>query len=137
VIVNELVPIDSGTVLNTCTDPVEVVSIQGTQRLIIFTNVDANGGSHSKGQIILQAKCASDSGAEYVIHNSVSSQADFVPGEGSTLIFTGTVTFIRQGSETPTDNLLVKETNHVTTNANGEVTSLITEREAVCQGKAG
>jgi len=134
--VNEVVPIDSA-VVNPCTDPEEVVSIEGTQHLIFFTNVDANGGSHSKGQIILQAKGVSDSGAEYVIHSSMISQDNSEPGQGFTFIFTGTTTFVRQGSDTPPDNLLVKETNHVTVNANGELTSVFTEFEAVCPGTAG
>jgi hypothetical protein len=90
--VDERVPITT-TIVNPCTD--EVVFIEGTQHIIIFTYEDANGGFHTKGQIILQATGVSDSGAKYVVHDSAISQDSFIPFRGFTFIFTGTITFIR------------------------------------------
>jgi hypothetical protein len=130
---NERLPF-AFTTVHSCTN--EEVSIEGTQHLIFFTNEDANGGFHFKGHNNLQATGVSASGAKYVIRESLNNHNNFNEFSESASNFTMTDSFhmIRQGPATATeDEIVVKVVFHVTVNANGEVTSVVDQFEAVCQ----
>jgi hypothetical protein len=125
-------PLIALTIGDPCTG--EQIFFEGTQHIRSSSLEDGNGGFHVQGYIGLQAKGVSDSGANYVVHESLPTHYNFsvfVEGE-SNITFTTTYHFIRQGSDTPFDDYLLKSVNHATVNANGEVTSVVSEFEAEC-----
>jgi hypothetical protein len=133
--VNERLPF-AYTTYHSCTN--EEISIEGTQHLIFFTNEDANGGFHFKGHNNLQGTAVSVSGAKYVIQESLNNHNnydfDVVSESASNFTMTDSFHMIRQGPATTTeDEIAVKVVFHVTVNANGEVTSVVDQYEAVCK----
>ena len=121
-----------GVFFNECTG--EDVTYEGTQHLVFNSTEDASGGVHFKGHSNIQVLGVSESGAKYVAHQTDNQQQNFdvVSDSVSSFTFTDTLQFIRQGSETPEDDFQVKQTFHVTINANGEVTSEVTNQEVEC-----
>jgi len=131
-IINERQPV-AFTVVNPCTG--EEVFIEGTQHINFHFFEDANGGFHFRGHNNLQAQGVSDSGAKYVVHDSVNAHDNFRAFSESATNFTFTWTqhVIRQGSTTPTDDFVLKIVTHVTMNANGEVTSVVNKFDTECK----
>jgi hypothetical protein len=122
-----------GAFLNTCTG--EFVSYEGTEHFVIHITEDASGGFHFRGHTNVQAQGVSTSGAKYVAHSISNShdKFDVFSESAENFTFTQTLQFIRQRSETSEDDFVLKQVEHVTLNANGEITSVVEKsNEVVC-----
>jgi hypothetical protein len=119
-----------GELFNECTG--EFVPYEGTEHFVLHITEDASGGFHFRGHTNVQVQGVSTSGAKYVAH-ATSNSHDFFSESAENFTFTQTVQFIRQGSETAEDDFQVKGLEHVTVNANGEVTSSFEELEIECK----
>jgi hypothetical protein len=114
-----------------CTEP---VFVEGTLHTVAHTTIDANGGFHTKFQFNLKAQGEGlSSGDKYVFHDLFSFRQNSPSGAASNFTFTETFKVIRQGSDTPTDDLQNKVLVHVTVNAQGEVTAVVEKFEFVCK----
>jgi hypothetical protein len=116
-----------------CTEP---VFLEGTFYTVAHTTIDANGGFHSKFQFRLTGQGEGlSSGDKYVFNTMLNEDRNSPMGATEAeLTFTQTSPFklIRQGSATPTDDQQGKFLNHITVNAQGEVTARFLNAEFVC-----
>jgi hypothetical protein len=110
-------------VTNPCTG--EDVLLEGTQHLVVHTTIDANGGFHFQSWGNAQLQGESASGAKYVAHQTLHERINSEAASNFTR--TDTIQIIRQGSATSTDDFVIKQVQHVTVNANGEITSMFNE----------
>ncbi len=113
----------------------EVLEVQGTLHAVAHTTIDPNGTFHTTFHNNIQGGAESASGAKYVFNSSSTNQQNFSVSGTPPFIATNTMSFrlIRQGSATPTDDLMVKVLIHQTVNANGEITSEVVKFEATCK----
>jgi hypothetical protein len=119
-----------GELFNECTG--EFVSYEGTEHFVFHITEDASGGFHVRAHTNIQVHGVSTSGAKYVAHE-IDNSHEFFSQSAENFTFTQTVQFIRQGSKTSEDDFQVKGLEHVTVNANGEVTSSFEELEIECK----
>jgi hypothetical protein len=113
-----------------CTN--ELVQIQGTLHTVAHSTIDANGVIHSAFNFTLQGQGVSDSGAKYVFHSAFKQGYTFT-ADNSTYTFIQTEKLIRQGSDTPSDDLEYRILYHVTVNDQGEVTAVVDQGDRVCR----
>jgi hypothetical protein len=100
---------------------------------VAHTTTDANGGFHTTFHFKVKGQGVGlSSGDKYVVNWQGNLNRYFPPGSLPTLTQTETLKIIRQGSATPTDDLQLKVVFHITVNAQGEVTSEVSNVEVVC-----
>jgi hypothetical protein len=126
---NQRAPID-GVFFNECTG--EFVTYAGTEHVVIHRTEDASGGFHFKFHENIQVQGESASGAKYVAHE-IDNESEVFSESADNLTITRTLQFIRQGSETATDDFLLKQLVHFTINANGELTSEVVNQKVECK----
>jgi hypothetical protein len=127
----ERVPFTFTGLTNPCTG--ETFFVEGTQLLVFHSTLDADGGEHFYVDSTFEGRGVSDSGAKYVFHETNPTHTKLAPDSANNFTSTATGSFIRQGSATPEDDFVIKLMDHITINANGEVTSLTTTMEIECQ----
>ena len=102
-----------------------------TQALHIST--DAEGGTHVANHIVTHMTASTDSGTRHVFATGATHFAENTTGGASEFTFVTPIHFITTGPDTPDDDLNFQAVNHVTVNANGEVTSSTFELRSDCQ----
>jgi hypothetical protein len=112
----------------------ELVKIQATTHAVAHSTIDENGVLHTQFHVINQGQGASKGGAQYVFQDTLNFNENNLTGVGDG--YNGTITYtsklIRQGSDTPTDDLYAKYFIHITVNDQGEVTAVVEKIESVC-----
>ncbi|HEY6745429.1 MAG TPA: hypothetical protein VI357_06875 [Mycobacteriales bacterium] len=112
----------------------EEVLVEGTAHVVVFQSTDANGGTH----FVLRANYDSlvgtglTSGTTYhAVATEGTSTYDFDPFVGPPYLLTNTrqVRFVGQG---PDNDFSIRETVHVTVNAQGEVSAEHSSFEINC-----
>jgi hypothetical protein len=120
--------------LEDCTG--ELVELAGTQHIVAHSTLDATGALHTKYHVVTQGRGVSDSGAKYIVINTdnVEENITLPPEEVQrTITNPGMFKLIRQGSSTPADDQYVNYLLHVTVNANGEVTAVVSSFDFGCK----
>ena len=110
----------------------ERILVDGTLLTVSQTNIDANGGFHTKILLNFQGQGVGEiTGDKYVFQDVFNLQIN----EPGPFEQTRTRTFkaTRQGSATEDDDLQLKSVIHLTVNANGEVTADVDQFEVVCR----
>ncbi|HEX2186833.1 MAG TPA: hypothetical protein VHN78_15150 [Chloroflexota bacterium] len=105
--------------------PGEEVAFSGTFHTVVSVTKDAAGGLHAAVHSNLaNFQGTGTSGAEYVLAAGQLAQGNlqFTKGSQAEVTFTQTTLVIRKGSDTPADDFLLHLTEHITVNANGELT---------------
>jgi hypothetical protein len=114
----------------------EWVVVEGTLHVVGTTTQDADGKVHVQGHSDFGGEGVGiTSGAEYVLREVSNTTTKFEDLEGGVSILTtaGTIHFMRKGSDTPEDDLLLTLVSHVTVNANGETTSEVDLLKTECE----
>jgi hypothetical protein len=111
----------------------ETAFIEATLYTVAHTTIDPNGGRHTKFHFRVQGQGEGlSSGDKYVLNWVGNENRNFPPGADLTVTQPETFKIIRQGSATPTDDFQGKALFHLTVNAQGELTSEVTNAEFVC-----
>ncbi len=128
---NARVP-DSGVLDNPCTG--EPIFYEGFVHVVLTAGVSAGGQAHFKGELNSHLSGVSPSGAKYQIVTVSNDHEIFDVEDFEPFNFTSTGTFnvIRQGEDSPEDDVKGRFIFHLTINANGEVTAVQSEFEADC-----
>jgi hypothetical protein len=123
-----------GTIYN-CNDE-EVVLVEGTVLTVAHTTIDENGVYHTKVQSNLTGHGEGlDSGDKYVYKSVYSNQLNYslAMNENFTATLPVSFEFIRQGSDTTTDDWTTHALLHETINANGEITAFVDNFKTECK----
>jgi hypothetical protein len=124
-----------GGTVYACNDE-ELVLVEGTGRTVAHTTIDANGVYHTQVQTNLTGHGEGlDSGDKYVYKSVYSNQLNYslAPGEHFTAVLPVSFEFIRQGSDTTTDDWTTHALLHETINANGEITAYVDNFKTDCK----
>ena len=105
--------------------------VEGAFHQTLHVGVDANGGIHLVNEIDAYFTGTSPSGVTYVGDTATRFEQQLVAAGEYT--FLTQILFIAEGESTPADDFLLEGLNHVTVNANGEVTASTFELGAECQ----
>lgn len=126
---NGTVPI-SGTTFNPCNG--DAVTFAGTAHEVLNEAIDANGGAHLSGKMVVHiAGTGSPSGEAYVGNGKVSLNENFDSGVTFTSTRAISTELIAQGSE---PNFLFRALAHITVNPDGTVTSSFDTFTSACRG---
>ena len=111
----------------------ETAFIEATLYTVAHTTIDPNGGRHTKFHFRVQGQGEGlSSGDKYVFNVAANENRNSPTRADLTFTLTQNVKIIRQGSTTPTDDFQGKALFHLTVNAQGELTSEVTNAEFVC-----
>ena len=127
---NETIPLNTTTV-NLCNG--DTVTLTGSVHVLSHVTLDTNGGTHVK--TLHNFENVMGTGATGTTYRAVSTNNHTMNNNGSTAQqeFTN-VNRVRLISQGLTDNYLLNGTIHTTVNANGEVTSTVTNFTTNCTG---
>jgi hypothetical protein len=115
-----------------CPPDQEGILVDGTLHTVSHTNIDANGGFHTKVLLNFQGQGVGEiTGDKYVFQDVFNLQIN-EPGPLEETQ-TRTLKATRQGSATEDDDLQLKSVIHLTLLANGEVTAEVRQFEVVCR----
>jgi hypothetical protein len=110
------------------------VFFEGFIQQTLHVSTDDSGGQHVVNQIDFHLTGTSDAGTKYVLATASSHySANATAGGATEYTFVTPIHFITTGRDTPTDDYNYQTVNHVTVDANGEVTSSTFEFRSVCQ----
>ena len=100
----------------------------------LHISTDANGGQHVTNMIDNHLQGTSATGVRYVLANGGTTyQENDTSGGATEFTFIQDSHFIATGPDTHTDDLNLQIVNHVTVDANGDVTASTFEFHDVCQ----
>jgi hypothetical protein len=100
----------------------------------LHVSTDAAGGQHVENIVDNHLQGTSKAGVRYVLASGGTTfEENDTSGGATELTFIEHSHFIATGPDTPADDLNLEIVNHVTVNANGEVTSSTFELHDVCQ----
>jgi hypothetical protein len=130
-IINQRTPITFAAT-NPCT--LESVVVEGTFHFISKVTEDESGGLHTVTHITTIGHGVTPDGVRYTVQdrNNAHNKLDLESADNSTLIANFHV--VRQGDDTPTeDDYILRVTFHLTENANGEPTAMVSNVESECR----
>ena len=105
--------------------------VEGEFHQTLHVGVDAHGGIHLVNVIDAHFTGTSAAGVTYVGDTATRFEQQLVVAGEYT--FLTQIRFIAEGESTPADDFFLEGLNHVTVNANGEVTASTFELRADCQ----
>jgi len=121
----------SGSVVNPCTG--ESVAWQGTAHFVVHQTVTSNGRETLSGHVNFQGIQGQGSlGNTYQVTNTANFELT-ASGDPAQNEFTTTAAFLFV-SQGPAPNFDSHTTYHVTFDANGQPTAVVTRNETSCQG---
>jgi hypothetical protein len=109
----------------------ETVIISGEAHVIQHSVGTPGETGHSTVHIQFHLEGIGSGGTRYVANETVNSSEEVSVGAAQVMSSVGNLHLIAQGNA---DNLVVRTTIHMTTNANGEITSVSFEFESHCNG---
>ena len=117
-------------VWNQCTD--EWISVNGTIHYNIQLVIDSAGGQHWKSNANHNLTGVTGDGRKYQVISTFTMHHNEKDESVNEWTFINTSRLISQGKEI---NAIFKIRNHVTVNANGDITVSFSEIEIVCPGE--
>jgi hypothetical protein len=132
---HQVFPLTFG-VINPCTG--EEVIFDSTLRTVLHITQNEGGGAIFVSNGTLHGQGVSSSGAKYVINqfgNVVSKTPTSDTASSPTVAFTivSNSNVIRTGEPSAPDNFMLRQTFHLTQNANGEFTATVDKTETECR----
>jgi predicted extracellular nuclease len=108
----------------------ELVLLSGTQHALFHVTTDNQGGLHLKSTIQFQgvSGIGQSSGDKYQATGASQSETTITAGSEQTLV--NSFKIIGEG---PGNNLLVRQTTHVTITANGDLTAFVNNFSVECR----